>query len=72
MGSLNNMYLCSLLEKAEYAIGDRVYINLTEGEEGIVCSYVLYDTHLEYCIRTAENDVLRVEGSSLTNEKVLF
>ena len=62
----------SLLEQissvAEYEIGELVYINIPEGEQGVVFAYIIYDTHIEYLIRTATGP-LQIDATCIADHK---
>ena len=61
----------SYIENSAFKIGDRVYYNLPDSQEcGVVIGYIVYDTHLEYQVRT-DHGVHQLEEIFLSNNKVL-
>ena len=59
------------IQSAEYSIGDRVYFNLPQSEVvGIVIGYIVYNTHLEYQVRT-EHGVHQLEEIFLSSNKAI-
>lgn len=54
---------------AKFEIGEIVFINLPEGEQGIVFAYIVYNTHIEYLVRTVEQGVMQLEEVCLTDQK---
>lgn len=59
------------IKSSEFKIGDRVYFNIPESEViGIVIGYIVYNTHLEYQIRT-EQGVHQLESIFLSKTKVI-
>lgn len=60
----------SLVRESKFEIGDRVFLNIPEGDCGLVIAIVVYEDHFEYIIRTI-NTTLFVSGLEITNEKVI-
>ena len=54
---------------AEYEIGETVYINVQDGESGTVFAYIIYDTHIEYLVRTKEQGIIQLDRVSLSETK---
>ena len=51
---------------AEHAIGDLVYVNVPNGPIGLVFAYVIYESHIEYLVRTLENGVMQMDVTSIS------
>ena len=58
-----------LINSKEFNVGDIVYINVPEGDAGIVYALVLYSTHVEYLVRTKEGTI-QLDSTSLSEDKV--
>jgi len=54
---------------AEYELEETVFLNIPNGDAGLVFAYVVYKTHLEYLIRTESQGIMQVDGSSLVETK---
>ena len=62
----------NLIQEREFTIGQRVYFNFPESESvGIVIGYIVYDTALEYQVRT-ENGVHQLESFCLSEDKIII
>ena len=60
------------LVNVEFEIGEKVWIQLPESPPGIVVAYVMYDTHLEYLVRTSNQGVQQLEGITLTSTPAII
>lgn len=65
------MDLQTLFQSRAFNIGDRVYLNVPEGEPGIIFAYIVYETHLEYYVRTATG-LHQIEEVSLCSHKQII
>lgn len=57
---------------AKFELGETVYINLPEGERGIVFAYIVYTTHIEYLVRTVEQGIMQLEEICLSDQKPII
>lgn len=54
---------------AKYEMGQRVYINLPDGDMGIVFAYIVFETHIEYLIRTLEQGIMQLDATCLSDTR---
>lgn len=64
------MDLEQLVSNRQWDIGDKVYINTPGGIGGNIFAYVLYETHIEYMVRT-KDAVLQLEEASISDTKII-
>ena len=59
----------SLLEQvesvAEYELGEQAFLNVVGGMPVVITAYIIYQTHIEYIVRTTEYGIMQLDGVSL-------
>ena len=61
----------SLIKETKFNIGDKVFLNIIDGDSGLVVAIVVYNDHCEYIIRTISGTCY-VSEIEITNEKVII
>lgn len=67
----NPVTMIKILQNNKYNIGQHIYLNVPDGDVGIIVALVYYSDHVEYLTRFVDGRVSQLTESEISSEKII-